>query len=74
MTGSPLAKARARHNSEARRLLLAALKRNAWNVGATARELKMWVTTLRRAIATHGISAQLEKHGHGAGRPRKEKS
>jgi transcriptional regulator with GAF, ATPase, and Fis domain len=71
VTLSPLDKARARHDREERRLLLAALKRNGWNVGATARELGVWPTSLRRAIIAHGLSAQLEKHGRGAGRPRK---
>jgi len=63
-----------RHSREDRDVLLRSLKRHDWNVGATARWLGVHVTTLRRAIVTHGLSAQLEKHGHGAGRPRKEKS
>lgn len=72
MTLSPLDKARKRHDAEERRLLLAALKRNEWNVGATARELKMWVTTLRRAIVTHGLEELRRQHRRPAGRPRKD--
>jgi len=72
MTVNPISKARKLHSAEERRLLLTALKRNDWNVAATARELDMWVTSLRRAIVAHGLDKQLDEHGRGAGRPRKE--
>jgi transcriptional regulator of acetoin/glycerol metabolism len=71
-TAGPLEKARSRHDSEERRILLAALKRNAGNVGATARELDIWETTLRREITKHGLDAQLGAYGRKPGRPRKE--
>jgi len=64
-----IAKNRARARIVERRILLSALKRNGWNVGATARELMMWTTSLRRAIKAHGLEEQHKAHGRKAGRP-----
>jgi transcriptional regulator with GAF, ATPase, and Fis domain len=63
---------RSRHRREEGRLILAALERNGWNVGATARELGVPDTGLRAMIESHGLGDEVAKHGRGAGRPRKQ--
>jgi Bacterial regulatory protein, Fis family len=64
---------RRRHKAEEKRLILGALKRNGWNVGATARALEVQPTGLRAMIRAHGIDGQLKENGREAGRPRKVK-
>jgi transcriptional regulator with GAF, ATPase, and Fis domain len=48
-------------------LLLRTLERHEWNQAHAARELGIWVTTLKRMMAKHGI----ENQGGKVGRPRK---
>jgi DNA-binding NtrC family response regulator len=62
---------RSLHRRKEGRLILAALERNGWNVGATARDLGVPDTGLRAMIKAHGIDEQVKQHGRGAGRPRK---
>jgi len=66
-----IAAIRRRHQDEEKRLILGALDRNDWNVGATARELGVPDTGLRAMIKSHGIDDELKQHGRGVGRPRK---
>ena len=58
---------RASQQAKERRLLLRTLVRHGWNQAHAARELGVWVTTLKRMMAKHGI----ENLGGKAGRPRK---
>jgi transcriptional regulator with GAF, ATPase, and Fis domain len=57
----------ARSAAAERRLLLRTLERHGWNQAHAASELGIWVTTLKRMMAKHGI----ENQGGKVGRPRK---
>jgi transcriptional regulator with GAF, ATPase, and Fis domain len=59
---------RARSAATEHRLLLRTLERHGWNLAHAARELGLWVTSIKRMMVKHGI----ENQGGKVGRPRKE--
>ena len=57
-------KIRSRHRSAERRLIVGALERNGWNVGATARDLDVPDSGLRAILKAHGLDDNaLSQHG-----------
>ena len=64
-------KIRSRHRSAERRLIVGALERNGWNVGATARDLDVPDSGLRAILKAHGLDELQQQHRLSVGRPRK---
>ena len=52
-------------------MIVGALERNGWNVGATARDLDVPDSGLRAILKAHGLDEIQRRHKLPAGRPRK---
>jgi len=65
---------RKRHRAEERRLVLAALERNAWSLSAAARDLGVQRSTLQRVVESTGLAELHAKHAQPRGRPKSRPS
>lgn len=61
---------RQRHAAEERAAVVAALEAHDWRLIATAEALGLPIGSLRRLIATHGLSDEYAAKAHSRGRPR----
>ena len=65
-----LAAIRERHARAEAKIIVAALKRHGWSLRATAAELDVPPSTLRRAIDSHGLASQYHVMAPSRGRPK----